>query len=174
MEKSLQDSGVLPIISVVAKSPLYRTAPVGGPPGQTDYLNAAIRVTTSLSAQQLLDRCLEVEQRLGRVRRERWGPRTLDLDILLYGDEIVSDEGLTIPHPMLRSRLFVLVPLADIAPVDLLLPPDGSILASVLSAQLATNGLALSDYKSNSIYRAGWGTKSDVEASYLRRSMTPG
>ncbi|MDR3709328.1 MAG: 2-amino-4-hydroxy-6-hydroxymethyldihydropteridine diphosphokinase [Capsulimonadaceae bacterium] len=139
-----------PIIRVDALSGLYRTRAVGGPAGQPDYLNAVVRIVTSLSARELLGRCLDVERSLGRIRVERWGPRTVDLDLLLHGDAIVDDPGLTVPHPRLRDRLFVLVPLADVAPPALPLPPDGEPLATALAAALANEGCSLGDFRKQS------------------------
>ena len=97
-------------------SSLYETAPVGGPAGQGPYLNAAAELRTELAAEALLRLLLEVESGLGRVRTERDGPRTIDLDLLLYDDVVRDDNELTLPHPRLHQRLFVLQPLAEIAP----------------------------------------------------------
>lgn len=101
-------------------SGLYETEPVGGPP-QPAYLNLVAEVETDLSPQALLVRCQEIESELGRVRTERWGPRTVDLDLLLYEGVTLQEPGLTLPHPRLMERQFVLVPLAEIAP-ELQLP----------------------------------------------------
>ncbi|MEP9410936.1 MAG: 2-amino-4-hydroxy-6-hydroxymethyldihydropteridine diphosphokinase [Candidatus Brocadia sp.] len=108
------------IISTEGIQPLklsrfYETAPVGGPP-QPMFLNAALGITTGLSSHQLLERFRHIENLMGRVRKEKWGPRTIDIDILLYGDEIVNDDQLKIPHPLMHVRLFVLEPLVEIAP----------------------------------------------------------
>ncbi|MEL7510573.1 MAG: 2-amino-4-hydroxy-6-hydroxymethyldihydropteridine diphosphokinase [Cyanobacteria bacterium J06554_3] len=100
-------------ISVTARSHLYQTAPVGPP--QPDYINACITVTTSLSAWELLYRLLSIENQFGRVRKERWGARSLDLDLLFYGDRIIDLPQLSVPHPRLHERPFVLIPLMDIA-----------------------------------------------------------
>ena len=97
-------------------SSVYETAPVGGPPGQGPYLNAVAELRTELDPDALLGVLLEIESTLGRVRTERDGPRTLDLDLLLYGDVVRDDARLTLPHPRLHQRLFVLKPLAEIAP----------------------------------------------------------
>lgn len=99
-------------------SRFYRTAPVGGPEGQKDYLNAAAELHTTLSPGDLLEVMQSVERRHGRdrAREERWGPRTCDLDLLLYGQVVWNEEGLTIPHPRMHERMFVLQPLAEIAP----------------------------------------------------------
>lgn len=96
-----------------AASALYETEPVGGPP-QGPFLNQAIGGTKVLPARELLAACLEIEQELGRVRRERNGPRTLDLDILLYGDLVCEEPGLVVPHPRMHERRFVLAPLVEI------------------------------------------------------------
>jgi 2-amino-4-hydroxy-6-hydroxymethyldihydropteridine diphosphokinase len=103
-------------VEVTRVSPVYETRPVGGPPGQGPYLNAVAEVRTSLAAPDLLDKLLAIERTLGRVRQERDGPRTIDLDLLLYGDLVHADERLTVPHPRLHERLFVLQPLAQLAP----------------------------------------------------------
>ncbi len=102
-------------IDVIAMSPLIETAPIGGPPGQGPFLNAACKVETTHSARGLLDRLLSIEAALGRVRRVRWGPRCIDLDLLLFGDEVHDEPGLRVPHPRLHERLFVLEPLSAIA-----------------------------------------------------------
>lgn len=103
-----------PDIRLVAVSPLYRTAPVGGPE-QPDFLNAAFAVETDLPPQALLQRLQTLEAAAGRVRDIRWGPRVLDLDLLLVGDRVLDSPDLVLPHPRLAERRFVLVPLAAIA-----------------------------------------------------------
>ncbi|WP_114313472.1 2-amino-4-hydroxy-6-hydroxymethyldihydropteridine diphosphokinase [Thermus caldifontis] len=95
-------------------SPVYETEPVGPP--QPLYLNLVAEVDTELSPRAFLEGLLTVEQSLGRKRKERWGPRTIDLDLLLYGDLVLQEEGLEVPHPRLSERAFVLVPLADLIP----------------------------------------------------------
>jgi 2-amino-4-hydroxy-6-hydroxymethyldihydropteridine diphosphokinase len=100
---------------VVAVSPTYETDPVGGPE-QGPYLNAVVELDTELTARQLLELCHRLESAAGRVRTQRWGPRTLDVDVLLVGDDVVDEPDLQIPHPRLWERAFVLVPLADLAP----------------------------------------------------------
>ena len=94
---------------------LYETAAVGGPADQPAYLNSAVRVLTTLSPLELLDAVLSIEAAHGRVRGDRWGPRRIDIDILLYEDLVVSEADLSLPHPRLHERLFVLQPLAEIA-----------------------------------------------------------
>ena len=105
------DSGT----EVVAASSLYRTPP-WGKLDQPDFLNAAAEVSTGLTPRGLLDLCLDSERKLKRVRQERWGPRLIDIDLLVFGDLTVHEEGLEIPHPRMLERAFVLVPLAEIAP----------------------------------------------------------
>jgi 2-amino-4-hydroxy-6-hydroxymethyldihydropteridine diphosphokinase len=119
-------------IDVTAVSEIRETEPVG-PVEQGPFLNGAVLIETELGPRELLDRLLEVEQRLGRVRDERWGPRTIDLDLLLYGDLYVDQPGLTVPHPRLHERRFALEPLADLAP-SLEIPGKGPI--SALLAEL--------------------------------------
>ncbi len=101
--------------AVVVVSSLYRTPP-WGKLDQPDFLNAAAEVSTGLTPRGLLDLCLEAERKLKRVRQERWGPRLIDIDILVFGDLAVHEEGLEVPHPRMLERAFVLVPLAEIAP----------------------------------------------------------
>ena len=102
-----------PGVDVVAVSPVYETAPVGGP-SQPDYLNAVVAVDTSLTPHELLEIAHRLEAAAQRVRGERWGPRTLDVDLLLVGDLTVDDPDLVVPHPRMTERAFVLVPLADV------------------------------------------------------------
>ena len=99
---------------VLTRSPVYRTAPVGPP--QPDFLNCCALLSTSLLPVQLLTRLLGVEAAMGRVRQTRWGPRHIDIDLLFYGQQVLETETLTLPHPRMHERAFVLVPLADIAP----------------------------------------------------------
>lgn len=105
----------LPETVVVAISAIYETAPLG-PAGQQDYLNAVVRLRTALGPYDLLAALLAIEQTRGRIRRERWGARTLDLDLLLHGETTLADPRLTLPHPELLNRAFVLVPLNDLDP----------------------------------------------------------
>jgi len=102
-------------VRVVAVSKVYETSPVGGP-AQNDYLNAVVAIETDLNAHQLLAVAQHLEQRAARVRTVRWGPRTLDVDVLLVGDEHVAEPDLEVPHPRLYERGFVLAPLRDVAP----------------------------------------------------------
>jgi 2-amino-4-hydroxy-6-hydroxymethyldihydropteridine diphosphokinase len=114
LASAVQRLGDLEGITVTAQSSVYKTAPVGPP--QPDYLNACVLTETRLSPQALMAHLLALEAEFGRVRQERWGPRILDLDILFYGDQVITEPDLHIPHPRLRERAFVLVPLAEIAP----------------------------------------------------------
>ena len=100
---------------VLSISSLYHSEPVGYKE-QEDFINAVVSIETDLSATELLDACHVIEGRLGRKRTLRWGPRTIDLDILLYGDQIMNQPHLIIPHPLMATRKFVLAPLAEIAP----------------------------------------------------------
>ena len=117
----------LPSSQLLARSRLYRTAPVGITE-QPEFVNAAAALETSLAPEALLDALLNIEQDFGRVRALRNGPRTLDLDILLYDDLIIDTPRLTLPHPRLHLRAFVLYPLADLA-ADLQIPGRGQLAA---------------------------------------------
>jgi 2-amino-4-hydroxy-6-hydroxymethyldihydropteridine diphosphokinase len=117
-----------PGLRVTGSSRVWETVPVGGPP-QPDYLNAVLRIETDLSARDLLGSARRVESQLGRVRTERWGARTIDVDILLYDDERIDEPDLVVPHPRMAQRAFVLLPLLELEPDPIL--PDGSSLASV-------------------------------------------
>ncbi|MFC7329259.1 2-amino-4-hydroxy-6-hydroxymethyldihydropteridine diphosphokinase [Marinactinospora rubrisoli] len=109
----------------VAASPVYETAPVGGPE-QGPYLNAIVVADTLLGPQTLLERAQSVEEAFERVRDVRWGPRTLDVDIIVYGDEVSDDPDLTLPHPHAHERAFVLRPWADVDP-EARIPGRGSV-----------------------------------------------
>ena len=101
---------------VTAVSPVYETEPVGGPEGQGPYLNLVVELDTALSARDLLALAQRLEEAAERERAERWGPRTLDVDVLWVEGEEVDDPDLTVPHPRMRERRFVMAPLADLAP----------------------------------------------------------
>ena len=105
-----------PRITLLRASPVVRSRPVGGPPDQGDYLNAVIEVETELSPFGLLSACQEVEQLHHRVRTQRWGPRTLDVDIIVYGELRLDEPDLTVPHLLAAERAFVLVPWALMDP----------------------------------------------------------
>jgi 2-amino-4-hydroxy-6-hydroxymethyldihydropteridine diphosphokinase len=132
LRSALQLLGAETGIDVVAVSELRETEPVG-PVEQGRFVNGAALLETELSPRELLGRLLTIEARLGRVRSERFGPRTIDLDLLVYGDEVIDEPGLTVPHPRLHERRFALEPLTDLAP-DLVVPGRGPI--SALLAKL--------------------------------------
>lgn len=114
LEGALTALDATPGLRVLRCSSWYRSAPVGPP--QPDYLNGCALLEVSLAPEALLDRLQAIESRFGRVRAERWGPRTLDLDLILFGEMVLDSARLQIPHPRLHERAFVLVPLAEIAP----------------------------------------------------------
>ncbi|MBL3526456.1 MAG: 2-amino-4-hydroxy-6-hydroxymethyldihydropteridine diphosphokinase [gamma proteobacterium endosymbiont of Lamellibrachia anaximandri] len=127
VSRALDELGDLPETHCTARSLLYRTPPMG-PPDQPDYINAVAAVTTSLSAEMLLEELQRLERLHWRVRNgERWGPRTLDLDLLLFGHQQIKTSRLIVPHPGLGERAFVLYPLAEIAPPGLDIPLLGSL-----------------------------------------------
>ncbi|MEO6436645.1 MAG: 2-amino-4-hydroxy-6-hydroxymethyldihydropteridine diphosphokinase [Tepidisphaeraceae bacterium] len=111
-------------LRVTKVSSFLENLAVGGPPGSPAFLNAAAEIETTLPPRELLARLLNVEHQLGRERREKWGPRLIDLDLLLYGDQTIAEPNLQIPHPLMHERRFVLEPLAEIAP-DVLHPTFG-------------------------------------------------
>jgi 2-amino-4-hydroxy-6-hydroxymethyldihydropteridine diphosphokinase len=128
-----------PGLEDVAVSPVYETAPVGGP-GQPDYLNAVLVAATRMPARAVLRRGQAAEEALGRLRGERWGPRTLDVDIIVYGDQASSDPDLTLPHPRAHERAFVLAPWHDMQP-GAVIPGRGRV-ADLLAA-VGTAGVRL-------------------------------
>lgn len=115
-------SALASLDSLLVVSPIYETAPVGGPEEQGRYLNAVVRVETDRSPRELLAFAQKIEADAQRVRRERWGPRTLDVDIIVIEGVVVHEEDLVVPHPRMRERAFVLAPLEDLDPG---LVPDG-------------------------------------------------
>ena len=132
----------LPQTSVRSQSGFYRTR-AWGRTDQPDFINAVAEVSTWLAPRILLDKLLEIEERYGRIRSEgeKWGPRELDLDLLMHGNESLDEPGLHLPHPRLHERAFVLVPLAEIAPL-LLIPGRGSV-ADLLAAVDASGVVAI-------------------------------
>jgi 2-amino-4-hydroxy-6-hydroxymethyldihydropteridine diphosphokinase len=114
--RSLLRAAVASLDGVTAVSPAYQTEPVGGPAGQGPFLNVVVAIESALSPRRLLAECGRLEAAAQRVRRERWGPRTLDVDILWIDGEAVDEPDLAVPHPRMRQRRFVMAPLADIAP----------------------------------------------------------
>ncbi|WP_198245208.1 2-amino-4-hydroxy-6-hydroxymethyldihydropteridine diphosphokinase [methane-oxidizing endosymbiont of Gigantopelta aegis] len=138
IKSARKEIAALPQVAECAFSSLYRSAPMG-PQDQPDYVNAVMKITTDLSPMALLHALQEIENRHGRVRARRWGERTLDLDILLYGDQHIVQPDLIIPHIGIAERAFVLYPLEEIAGSDLVIPGQGT-LAQLLAA-CPLNGL---------------------------------
>ena len=139
LEQALADMARLPWTTVDAVSSCYQSKPVDaqGP----DYVNAVVRLHTRLSPLALLDQLQKIEREQGRVRKdERWGPRTLDLDLLLYGEQVIQHERLIVPHYGMKEREFVLLPLAEIAPALVL--PCGTPLTELV-ARCPRNGLEI-------------------------------
>jgi len=130
--KKINDSQLINV------SHFYRSLPMG-PQEQPDYINAVAEIKTSLSAEQLLDALQKIENEQGRVRQQRWGARTLDLDILLYGDEVINTERLTVPHYGMKERNFVLYPLSELINGDFNIPNMGTI--KKLLASCSADGL---------------------------------
>lgn len=134
VREALRQLAHLPQSHLAAQSPLYRTPPMG-PADQPDYINAVAALDTTLTPLALLDELQRIEQEHGRVRGpQRWGPRTLDLDLLLYGERVINEPRLVVPHVGLRERAFVIFPLLAVSPQLSL--PDGTRLAE-LASQLA-------------------------------------
>jgi len=139
LEAGLAAISALPDTSVAAVSHIYETSPLG-PIAQPDFLNAVCAIYTLLPPQELLAAMLNIENNYLRQRRIHWGPRTLDLDLLLYGDRIIESDTLILPHPQINDRNFVLVPLCEIEPE--LIHPQTSIPFSTYLADLANAGAA--------------------------------
>ncbi len=127
---------------VVAVSGAYETEPLGGPGGQDPYLNAVVALETERSPRALLAECQRLEAAAGRVRAERWGPRSLDVDLLAVGDRVVDEPACTIPHPRIAERAFVLVPWADVDP-DFTVPGLGRV--ADLRDKVGSAGVTLVD-----------------------------
>ena len=127
----------IPNTALLKHSSLYRSDPVG-PPGQPDYINAVAALSTHLEPERLLDELQAIEQDHQRIRKIHWGPRTLDLDIILFGSQIIMTDRLTIPHPYAHERSFVLWPLAEIAPEDLQFPNGNTLTHLLVSNPLGT------------------------------------
>lgn len=139
VQSALNALAAIPDTTLVTTSSLYRTPPYG-PPDQPDFLNAAVALDTALDAEALLDHTQRIELEQGRVRKaHRWGPRTLDLDIMLFGSQTLNTPRLTVPHYDMHNRAFMLLPLLEIAPGLCL--PDGTKLADVL-AHLDTRAIS--------------------------------
>ncbi|MBP0028161.1 2-amino-4-hydroxy-6-hydroxymethyldihydropteridine diphosphokinase [Roseofilum sp. Guam] len=140
LENALKTIDQTPGITVKTYSSWYKTAPIG--PSQPDYLNGCALLEVQLSPHELLKTLLNIEDKFGRVRQERWGARTLDLDVLLFGDLILETTDLQIPHPRMTERAFVLVPLAEIAP-DWIEPVSGKAISQLVET-VDCSGVALS------------------------------
>lgn len=125
-------------IEITGRSSLYLTSP-WGKTDQDDFINAVLCIRTALPALDLLYLLKNIEIKMGRHQNERWGPRNIDLDILLYGDEIINSEELKVPHPHMRKRLFVLLPLAEID-AEVVFPDDGAKVQEVLTRVLEREG----------------------------------
>ncbi len=126
VSRARQAIAALPGVAEIACSPLYRSLPVG-PQDQPDYINAVMRIATELPPLDLLSQLQQIENQHGRKRIVRWGARTLDLDLLLYGQQIINEPTLIVPHQELAKRGFVLYPLADVAVADMQIPGLGSL-----------------------------------------------
>ncbi len=135
LERAVKELAAVPGVAVRRRAPVYETAPLGHT-DQDWFLNTVVEIETTLSPRDLLTRMLEIERRLGRERRERWGPRVIDIDLLLFGEEMIAESDLSVPHPRLAERAFAVVPLADLNP-GLILPGSGkaSELAFVLARE---------------------------------------
>ena len=174
LERALQALQESPGVEVTQMSSFYETAPVGGPTGQENYLNAAAELQTDLEPRELLRVLLEVEQRLGRVRRERFGPRTIDLDLLLYGDRVIQDDALIVPHPRMQERPFVLQPLAEIAP-DVVHPLLGLTIRELLQQLGTPDGASSSTQYSvlSTQYSVPGATSASASSSAASHELVP-
>ncbi len=116
ISRAIENLRQTPGIQITKVSSLIENPAIGGPADSPPFLNGAIEIETSLGARELLVQLLTIEKKMGRVRREKWGPRSIDLDVLLYGNQVIESKVLTVPHPLMHERKFVLNPLAEIAP----------------------------------------------------------
>jgi 2-amino-4-hydroxy-6-hydroxymethyldihydropteridine diphosphokinase len=149
LKKALRQLTSTEDIIIRAISAVYETRPVGGPE-QGPYLNACVKLETALSPTKLLLAMQTVEDNLGRVRKERWGPRTIDLDLLIYENILINSPLLELPHPRIVERDFVLIPLAEIAP-NLIIPGQTITVKDLLSSRPPTEDIVL--YKQNPWFR---------------------
>ena len=134
----------LPDCEFMGISRWYRTEPVGVD-GQNWYVNGVVCVSTKLDARELMKKLLAIEAGMGRIRKEKWDERIIDLDILLYSDEIIHEKGISVPHPLMSERRFVMAPMVDLAP-DLVHPLRGKTMIELL-AQIPANGQAIEPVK---------------------------
>lgn len=137
LRRAVEGLAATPHVFLVAVSPVYETVPVGGPE-QRDFLNAVVVADTPLSPRSLLDRALALEQAAGRVREQRWGPRTLDIDLLAVGDLVVGEPDLAVPHPRIAERAFVLIPWAHADPAAVL---PGGVAVLELAGDIDRSGV---------------------------------
>ncbi len=137
LQRAVDLLGDEPHVELTRCSRVWETDPVGGPP-QPDFLNVVVRAYVDLQPRDLLAACQRVEAALGRVRDTRWGPRTLDIDVLLIAERVIDEPDLVVPHPRLRERAFVLMPLLEIEPDPVL--PDGTRLVDVRLGPDAAGG----------------------------------
>lgn len=126
LKKAIETLKKIKTINLVSTSSFYGSSPMG-PQDQPDYINAVVELSTNLKAEQLLDELQKIENNQGRVRSQRWGARTLDLDILLYGSEVINTPRLTVPHNGISERNFVLYPLSELVDADFEIPNAGSM-----------------------------------------------
>lgn len=138
LTQAVSDLAAVQGVQVVRVSPIARTAPVGGPEGQPDYVNMVAQLETSLGPYKLLEVCQQIEAKHHRKRLVRWGPRTLDLDMITYGDLTQDDPALTLPHPRASQRAFVLAPWARMDPQALL---AGQLVAQLAAAAPDADGI---------------------------------
>ena len=138
--KSIKMTGRMPDTTVTARSRFYRSEPVGVE-DQDWYINGVISLSSGLSARDLLKNLLDIERAMGRERKKKWDSRTIDLDILLYGQEVIREKGLTVPHPLMHLRRFVLEPMVQLAP-DLIHPVLDKSMAGLLE-DFKEQGLSL-------------------------------
>ncbi|SHG44119.1 2-amino-4-hydroxy-6-hydroxymethyldihydropteridinediphosphokinase [Thermosyntropha lipolytica DSM 11003] len=134
LETAIREIGDIKGVEITGISSFYITPPWGRE-DQDEFLNGVVEIETDMPPLELLHRLQAVEINMGRERKEKWGPRNIDIDILLYGEEVMDLEELKVPHPYMRERLFVLVPLAEIRP-DLVFPDDGAHIGEVLAKAL--------------------------------------
>ncbi|TMZ46481.1 2-amino-4-hydroxy-6-hydroxymethyldihydropteridine diphosphokinase [Klebsiella pneumoniae] len=147
LQQAVEQLQAHPEIRVTRVSSIYETVPVG-PVEQPDFLNMVVAAETTLAPEELLSAVQEIEQRLHRVRTIRWGPRTLDIDILLYGERVLRQEGLTLPHPRMEERAFVLIPLLEVAG-NLRIPGSGATVQARLEAAPDRSGVRKTPYRMN-------------------------
>ena len=129
---------IKPLGEITKRSMVYETPP-WGIEAQPRFLNACVLLETAVQPNFLLDKLKEIEQSVGRVESEHWGPREIDIDILTYGEDVINDAGLTVPHPLMRERAFVLFPLSEIAP-EMKIAPDNSEVSDMARKIRETSG----------------------------------